>query len=159
MTVEIQTGRSTYIPNEATEAQIQEFSRFLADAPSAAEHQAPQLVSQTGQTRELPADLYKVLVDVAEALSQGRGVTVMPTDTQLTTQGAADFLGMSRPSLVKLLEGGEIPFTKVGRHRRVLLSDVAAYEQSLRQKRREALQRLTAESYEDGSYFQMPGER
>ena len=75
---------------------------------------------------------------------------------QLTTQQAADHLGISRPTLVKLLEQGEIPFTKVGRHRRMTLEDAMAYEQSSRQSRREALRELTEQASADGTYFQHP---
>ena len=75
----------------------------------------------------LTRELAEVLVTVADQLSRGRAVLVAPCDTELTTQAAADMLGVSRPTLVKLLESGDIPFTKVGRHRRVLLSDLSDY--------------------------------
>ena len=63
-------------------------------------------------------ELAEALLQVAEQLSKGKAVLVAPCDTRLTTQDAADMLGVSRPTLVKLLESGKIPFTKVGRHRR-----------------------------------------
>ena len=59
---------------------------------------------------------------------------VAPYDTTLTTQDAADYLGVSRPTLVKLLEQGDIPFTRIGRHRRVTLSDLQHYAAARHEK-------------------------
>jgi excisionase family DNA binding protein len=62
-------------------------------------------------------------------MAQGKAVTVAPHNLQLTTQEAADLLGISRPTLVRLLERGDIPLTKPNRHPRVQLIDVLAYQQ------------------------------
>ncbi|OZG61791.1 MerR family transcriptional regulator [Bifidobacterium lemurum] len=78
--------------------------------------------------RPLTKELAQALLQVANALTQGKAVFVAPCDMMLTTQDAADMLGMSRPTFVKLLESGEIPFTKVGRHRRVRLDDLQTYD-------------------------------
>ena len=66
----------------------------------------------------------------------------------MTTQQAADFLGISRPTLVRLLEAGDIAFDKPGRHRRVRLEDLVAYQAIFRAQRREALRELHRESLE-----------
>lgn len=80
----------------------------------------------------------------------------MPTNAQLTTQQAADHLGISRSTLVKLLDHEDIPFSTVGRHRRVLLIDLVAYEENLTRCRRVCLREATREAATDGSYFQVP---
>jgi excisionase family DNA binding protein len=79
---------------------------------------------------------------------------VAPVDQSLTTQEAANFLGISRPTLVKLLESGEIPFERpgAGRHRRVRLQDVVAYQERKRVQRRTALDELTREAADAGLY-------
>ncbi|MFN2495229.1 MAG: helix-turn-helix domain-containing protein [Pseudonocardiaceae bacterium] len=80
-------------------------------------------------TTMLPDELYEVLRDVVAALSQGPAITVAPQHTVLTTSQTADLLGASRPTLVRLLEAGKIPFDKPGRHRRIRLGDLLAYQQ------------------------------
>jgi excisionase family DNA binding protein len=79
-------------------------------------------------------------------------VTVVPQTQRLTTQEAADFLGISRPTLVKLLEEGKIPYDQPGRHRRVLSSDLLAYLDRQRQHRRAALDRMTEDASGAGLY-------
>ena len=81
---------------------------------------AARLVGADGEHVVIPESMFPVLRQVAEALAQGMGVTVAPLNAMLTTQEAADFLGISRPTLVRVLERGEIPFQKPGRHRYVL---------------------------------------
>src|SRR4051812_47534291 len=95
-----------------------------------------RLIGPDGSQIALPGDLYELLKDVVDALSQGVAVTIVPTNTTLTTQEAADLLGVSRPTLVRLLADGEIPHTFRGRHRRVLLSDVLDYQRRTRKERR-----------------------
>jgi len=100
---------------------VLDLSRFLelVGEPTA-------LLGCEGQAVPLPTEAYTVLVYVAAWMRAGRAVTIAPLDQRLTTQEAADFLGISRPTLVKLLERGEIHFERPagGRHRRVRLTDV-----------------------------------
>ncbi|GAB2688716.1 helix-turn-helix domain-containing protein [Thalassiella azotivora] len=73
-------------------------------------------------------DLDGVLEDIRHALDRGLSVTVTSHAATLTTQEAADVLGVSRPTLVRLLEQGRIPYDQPGRHRRVHLADVLAFQ-------------------------------
>lgn len=77
-------------------------------------------------------------------------MSIAPINQVLTTQEAADFLEVSRPTLVKLLEDGEIPFEKVRRHRRVRLNDVVNYRDTRRQKVREGLKNLSQSEFAEG---------
>lgn len=149
--------RATVTPNPIHEDEVKKLAQFLQGAPSAEGRRAPYLVSPTGERQEIPADVFAMLTHIVESLSAGRGVSVVPADVQLTTQQAADHLGMSRPTLVKLLERGDIPFTKVGRHRRVKLEDLIEYENRARHDRRQALDALTADETDEGAYFTQPG--
>jgi excisionase family DNA binding protein len=112
----------------------------------------PALVSGDGKRLELPGPVFDALVQVATALAHGQGVTVIPQSALLTTQEAADVLGISRPTLVRLLTDGEIPFEQRGRHRRILLSELLAYQERMRQERRESLTRMAQEGQEAGIY-------
>ncbi len=94
------------------------------------------------ESAALPEPVRRVLLDVLQNLSRGTAVTVAPHRTVLTTQEAADILGITRPTLVRLLEAGDIPFTTPGRHRRVQLTDVLAYQRRLRSQRQRALRSL-----------------
>lgn len=110
------------------------------------------LTGPDGEELVLPPEVFEVLRDVVTAMSQGQAVTVAPVHQRLTTQEAADLLGVSRPTFVKLLEDGEIPYEQPGRHRRVLLSEVLAYRQRRSVRAREALDRMVEIADESGMY-------
>jgi excisionase family DNA binding protein len=107
------------------------------------------LTSPTGAVVALPDEVYQVLREVVDALAQGLAISVAPLHAVLTTQQAADMLNISRPTLVKLLEDGEIPFEQPGRHRRVRLTDLLAYKERARTRRRDLLDAMTAEASDD----------
>lgn len=96
--------------------------------------------------------MYRVLRQVVDMMRQGKATLVAPQGMLLTTQEAADFLEVSRPTLVKLLESGAIPFEKPNRHRRVRLQDLLEFQTRRRMERRAALNQLTEEASELGLY-------
>ncbi len=98
----------------------------------------------------LPPEAIRVLVRVLAHMANGDAVTVLPVHAELSTQEVADFLNVSRPHVVKLLEQGNIPFRKVGTHRRVLLADVLEYRHKDDERRRAILDELTREAQEMG---------
>lgn len=101
---------------------------------------------------ELPAEAYRVLREVLEAMVDGLAITVVPQHTRLTTQEAADMLGISRPTLVKLLGDGRIPYEQRGRHRRVLLTDVLDHQERARVEQKKQLDGLVDEAAEHDLY-------
>lgn len=92
------------------------------------------------------------LLDVLRLVASGRGFTLVPVKAELTTKQAADYLNVSRPHLVKLLEGGAIPFHKVGRHRRVLAEELFAYRDRRNGERSSALDELADLDREAGLF-------
>ncbi len=126
-----------------------ELSRFLEhhDQPAA-------LLGPDGEQVPLPIEVYQLLMNVVHSLGEGKAITLAPVSQRLTTQQAAELLGVSRPTLVKLLDEGEIPYEQPtsGRHRRLLLRDVIEYRDRRRANRRRILADMTASASEDGLY-------
>ena len=83
-------------------------------------------------------------------MADGNAVTLVPIQAELTTQQAADFLNVSRPYLIRLLEDEQIPFHKTGTHRRIFFRDLLSYKTHIKEKRLQALQELTGLSQELG---------
>lgn len=102
-----------------------------------------------GERVELPHEAYRVLRHVIEAMRRNLAVTVAPQTQTLTTQQAADLLGVSRPTVIKLLDSGRIPFERAGTHRRILLADLLAYREVRRAEQYAALEAMSAELDED----------
>ncbi len=115
-------------------------------------HGSPILVGPQGERATLPAPLYNLLKDIVRSLEKGRSLVVMPEEQQLTTQRAAELLGMSRPYLIQLLNAGEVPYHLVGKHRRIALHDVLAYAKRRSENRRAALDKMARDAFEAGLY-------
>ena len=94
----------------------------------------------------------RLLVKILSEIAKGNAVTVVPLKPELTTQEAAELLNVSRPHLVKLLERGEMPFHKVGTHRRIRLADVLAYKRKALEERKAILREMVALNQEMGLY-------
>ena len=112
-----------------------------------------KLVFRIGKSREvqLPRKVAKLLIDVLEPLSKGEDVKVVTSSNEeLTTQGAANYLHVSRPYLIGLLDRGEIPHRKVGKHRRIPFEDLKKYKEGTDEKRMETLAELTRQAQELG---------
>jgi excisionase family DNA binding protein len=135
--------QETYIP-EADGRALARVYDFLSAHEAAGKGQvAPRYLltgPDLGDQVEIPAEIYRVLHQVIEAMSQGMAVTVVPQSQTMTTQQAAELLGVSRPTLIRLLESKRIPYERIGTHRRVLLRDVLAYRQKRREDQYRALE-------------------
>lgn len=99
---------------------------------------------------EIPESVYRVLLQVVEAMQQGRAVTVSPRSQSLTTQQAADLIGISRPTLIKLLDQGELNYQRAASsHRRLELRDVLQYMERRREQQYAALAAMSMDIDED----------
>lgn len=102
------------------------------------------------ETIEVPISALRMLVDILANMAEGKAVSIIPVQAELTTQQAADFLNVSRPHLVSLLESREIAFHKTGTHRRIYAADLLAYQQKRHAQSKAALDELAAQAQELG---------
>jgi excisionase family DNA binding protein len=130
---------------QAERKQVQDLEAMLSRGKAA-------LVSSAGERIELPHTVYEILRKVVTLMADGQAITLLPDNQAVTTQRAADILGMSRPFFVKLLETGAMGYHRVGNQRRVYLRDVLTYAQKRDEERRAALDRLSRVAVEAGLY-------
>jgi excisionase family DNA binding protein len=112
----------------------------------------PALLSVSGERIVLPNTVYEVLRKVVELMAHGQAITLIPDKQVVTTQRAADLLGMSRPFFIRLLERGAMAHHRVGNQRRVYLRDVLAFAKRRDQEREAALDRMARDAVAAGLY-------
>ena len=113
-----------------------------------------------GDAVDLPPALARVVAAALAEVADGHAVEVRTVAEELSTQGAADVLGVSRPFVVKLVDSGELPARRVGTHRRLRRADVLAYRDRMRATTDGALRELSDEAQALGLYDadpRMPG--
>lgn len=109
-------------------------------------------IEETAEKIKIPLKALKLLARILKATSQGQPISLVPIATEMTTQAAAELLGCSRPHFVKLLEDGNMPFTLVGRHRRVKFEDVMNYKKEMKSKQEKLLIEMMKSDEELGLY-------
>jgi excisionase family DNA binding protein len=137
---------SVLIPEQKPE-EIAKLERILSH-----EFAQPKLVGSKGEEIVIPESIYSIFRQIMGAMASGQAISLVPHNHELTTQEAADILNVSRPFLIKLLDQGEIPCIKVGKHRRIRLEDLIFYKQHRDNKRRKHLDRLIEITEEAGLY-------
>jgi len=123
-----------------------ELSQLLSEQPDTDRAS----VKMNGHDLILPRQAISLLRDVLADMAQGNAVTIVPMHAEMTTQQAANILNVSRPYLVKLLERGELSYTKVGTHRRIRFEDLMVYKQKMKQQSTQAMDELVEEAQEHG---------
>lgn len=90
----------------------------------------------------LPPELASVIQKVIAVMAQGGTVTVTSTPQEVSTTTAAGILGVSRPTVMKMIREGRLPAHMVGTHHRIASTDVYAVLDSRRARERAALEKL-----------------
>jgi len=117
-------------------------------APSASTGQGVQLVVREHPNIAVPlsARAVKLIHDILEAMAQRTPFSIIPHEAELSTQQAADYLNVSRPYLVGIIDRGEIAHRMVGRHRRIRFADLLAFEAHSTEARKRALSEMAEEA-------------
>src|SRR5512140_788077 len=130
---------------ETQEAQIRDLRRLVQQG-------RVKLVGPDGHQVEIPEPVHDLLLLILKNLQAGKAVSIVPEHQQLTTQRAADILGVSRPFLIRLLENGDMPFHMVGSHRRIYLRDLLDYKRRRDTARHEAINNMARSEMAAGTY-------
>jgi excisionase family DNA binding protein len=149
-TPQVSSGREqTFLPPQDAET-LASIERLLGDSDTSL------VLSGDGTSLDVPDEIRSLLSLVVSSLRRGQAITVAPHALRLTTQEAADMLGVSRPTLIKLLESGQIPYETPSRHRRIQLMDLLSYQALRRSERRATLDELAADAQDLGLYEVAP---
>ena len=118
---------------------LAQLDALLEQAATASLH----LTGPGGETIPLPDTALRLLHHIVQQLARGNAIMLLPAARLLTTYEAADLLNVSHPFLLRLLERGELPCTRVGTHRRIRVDDLLGYKHRRDDVRRAALRKLT----------------
>ena len=116
-----------------------EFQRMVLDIANLSLHNrsvSSSALVVDGKEYPLPSQLVSLLKEAATALEKGLAVSLILYNKKVSTQEAADFLGISRPTLIRLLKEGKIPYEKINRHRKLFFKDVVEYQKRHRHEAR-----------------------
>jgi excisionase family DNA binding protein len=142
MTALLERPDATVPSKEETELAT-ESSRLLAKQPKDG---ALRVRLDDGQELTLPKSVTSLLAHILTEMSHGNAVTMIPVHAEMTTQEAAEFLNVSRPHLVHLLERGEMEFHMVGTHRRIKFQQLQSYKNRVDETGKKAREALTKEA-------------
>lgn len=140
-------------PSKEEQRVAMESYNALAEVLEGLRKDNPEIeIEETREKIRIPLNALKLLAKILKVTSQGKPISIVPIATEMTTQAAADLLGCSRPHLIKLLEEGEIEYTKIGKHRRVKFEDVMAYKKKMKARQQELLIKIMNADEESGLY-------
>ncbi|WP_250495009.1 excisionase family DNA-binding protein [Caballeronia sp. GAWG1-1] len=126
--------------------------RCIMEALDHSRAAAITLTTDTGEhpSIDVPPAALKLIGQLLGAMSEGRAISVVPSQKEFTTVEAAHFLNVSRPFVVKEIEAGRLPHRMVGTHRRVAFGDLMAYANQMRERQESALDRMADNARELG---------
>lgn len=141
----VATDIRTIQADDEEQERLHQISDFL-------NHRRPAVLMNDDHHVEIPESLFDVIRQAVNILQDGGAVSIVPYNVALTTQQAADYLGVSRPYLISILDKEHIQYTYVGTHRRIALSEIEKYRQRRDAERQGILDTMTREAHEMGLY-------
>lgn len=140
-------------PTKEEQRAAQESYKALASSIEQLRTEMPEIeIEETDEKIRIPINALRFLAAILKEISRGNPVSIVPIATEITTQAAAELLGCSRPHIVKLLEEGKIPYTTVGKHRRIKYEDLVTFKKEMKTKQRNKIQELMQLDEESGLY-------
>ncbi|MFY9234220.1 MAG: excisionase family DNA-binding protein [Fimbriimonadaceae bacterium] len=136
-------------PSQLEPGVIDQLQQVLDDGPC--------LIGRENFKLPLPDPIFHLLLAVVNAMRNGETILLIPEEEFFTTKAAADFLGVSRPFLVNLLNQEKIPYHKVGSHRKIKLLDLKTYRDGRDKDRRVRLKKLFDKVQQAGHYDDVEG--
>jgi excisionase family DNA binding protein len=141
--------RRSVVPSPEEIEQAKVSSRKIAElAAKRVRRPKYALTDNKGTSIQLSDSAFQVVVEALNAMAEGNAVMLVPIESEMTTQQAAEVLNVSRPYLVSLLESGEIPYRNVGRYRRILYQDILDYQARRAHRRKETMDELVSQAQE-----------
>ena len=113
---------------------------------------SPLRISAGSSEFEVASDIAFAIVDLLRVGSGACAVELQALPPMLTTGQAADLLDVTRPTVVKLVDEGKLPATRVGTHRRISTPDLLAFRERCRHERSEHISEIIRTSQELGLY-------
>lgn len=140
-------------PSKAEQRAARQSYHALAATLEKLHSENPEIeIEETEDKIKIPLHALHLLAKILNAMGEGAPISIVPHATEMTTQASAEFLGCSRPHLVKLLETGKIPFSKVGKHRRVKFEDLVKYKDFQKKIQEELLIKMMKSDEDSGLY-------
>jgi excisionase family DNA binding protein len=136
--------REPFVPTDAESLIAKEAVEKLKPVAAAGVDVKIRVVERAEIVVPLPARAVALIVELLKTIADGKSVSLIPYGAEMTTNQAADFLNVSRPFVVGLLEKNEIPYRKVGSHRRILMADLLDYKKKSDVRRRAAIGDMVA---------------
>ena len=140
-------------PSKEVQIAAQKSFQVLAATLQQLHSENPEIeIEETEERIKIPLSALKLLAKILEEMSLGNPISIVPIATEMTTQAASELLGCSRTHIVKLLEKGDIPFIKIGKHRRIRYDDILRYKKGMKETQRRLLGEIMAADEETGLY-------
>lgn len=125
---------------------LEQFDELSQEILSKQQRSVSLQVSESHINVTIPVSAFKLLKAIIKAMAEGKALTLIPSESELSTQQAADMLNVSRPYIVSLIQQSKLPAKLVGKHRRIFLKDLLELGAEMKIQRKEGLKELSKEA-------------